>query len=272
MSMHSLYRFFAYIKHYLTAFNTGGEGIHSPYLFYIVRMLMYDNNGYYIWQNIEKCRYQMLSSSDTIDVLDLGTGNGRQSRRRVKDIAATSIEEPRIAQLMFRLILFLSQNSVKPLNILELGTNLGITTAYLAAADKRNSVTTMEGSRSLLDLAEQNHRHLNINNIKYIVGNIDEQLPRWTAKQTNKYRSVDFAFIDANHTYEATMRYFNELLPLVGKKSILVIDDIYHSPEMTRAWLQIKSDSRITTTMDLYRVGLVFFDKDYIHRHYRLRY
>ena len=35
------------IKHYLTAWNTGGENIHSPSLFYFVRMILYDKNQYY---------------------------------------------------------------------------------------------------------------------------------------------------------------------------------------------------------------------------------
>ena len=269
--MQPLYRFFSYLWHQLSAWNTGGEGIHSPYLFYIVSMLMYDRNGYYIWRQIERQRNEMLASAEYVETEDFGTGASLPKKRRVGSIAATSLEQPKIAQLLFRLTLFLSQNSQRNLNVLELGTNLGITTAYLAAADRHNTVYTFEGCGQLLRIARQNHIHLNIKNIIYVSGNIDDTLPKWTQNEM-KDKQLDLAFLDANHTCEATMRYFNMLLPLVHKKTVIIVDDIYHSPQMAKAWKQIKTCRKVTSTMDIYNAGIVFFDPDYIRRDYKLRY
>ena len=74
-----------------------------------------------------------------------------------------------------------------------------------------------------------------------------------------------------NHTYEATMAYFDVLANKFHEKSVLVIDDIHHSKEMERAWKNICADERVTSTIDLYQMGLVFFDKHYWKRNYRMR-
>ena len=82
---------------------------------------------------------------------------------------------------------------------------------------------------------------------------------------------VDVAYVDANHTYEATKRYAGFLLDRIQTKGVLAIDDIHYSEEMERAWQELKQDPRVTTTMDLYYIGLIFVDPHYLKRHYKIR-
>ena len=42
----TLHRILAFLKHRLTAWNTTGEGIHSPYLFELVRFVLRDENAF----------------------------------------------------------------------------------------------------------------------------------------------------------------------------------------------------------------------------------
>lgn len=253
-----------YIVHQLTAWNTTGENIHSPYLFDIVRHLFYRNDTrFYCWHEIENCRRQMKQSEQILDVVDYGTGTS--GLRRVKDIARGSLESPKCGQLLFRLLVHLGNRVQRPLEIVELGTSLGITTAYLAMADSRNRVTTYEGSSAILDVARNNWRQLGIRNIEAHCGNIDNILG------THAYMCIDMAYMDANHTYEATMRYWEALAALAGEKSVYVVDDIHHSPEMERAWTEIQNREEVTTTMDFFHFGLVFFDRHYLKKHYKMR-
>ncbi|MBO6074680.1 MAG: class I SAM-dependent methyltransferase [Paludibacteraceae bacterium] len=267
----ALYRIKSYVRHELTAWHTGGEGVHSPTLFYIVRMVLYDDNAYYAYPKIEQQRKRLKSSTADVNHTDYGTGacargeNAPVQTRRVADIARTHLESPSIGQLLFRLVNYLTGISQEPLTIVELGTSLGITTAYLAMPSEKNSVQTYEGAEDVADVAMQVWRELGIQNIVPVIGNIDETLSRYKAKKT------DLAFIDANHTYEATMRYFRQLLPSATQHSIYVIDDIHHSPEMERAWHEIQAMKEVTSTIDCYHVGLVFFNKHYIRKHYRMR-
>ena len=67
------------------------------------------------------------------------------------------------------------------------------------------------------------------------------------------------------------MRYAEYLLPRMSEKGIIAIDDIHYSKEMERAWKELKQDQHVTTSMDLYHMGLLFVDTHYLKRHYRIR-
>lgn len=264
----TLYRVDAYLHHRFTSWNTGGEGIHSPYLFYLVRMLMYDSNAYYCFAPIEHRRQVMLHTEKPIEVVDFGTGaetKGAVYQRSIAEIARTGLETPRVGQILFKWIAYLGHEAQRPLEIIELGTSLGITTAYLASADSRNRVTTFEGCPSVAEIARQNWGKLGLRNIRLIEGNIDDTLYKYARE------CVDIAYIDANHTEDATWRYFEYLVPMAGEKSIFIVDDIHHSPYMQRVWRRICKHKSVTTTMDIWNAGIVFFDPHYLHKNYTLR-
>ena len=284
----ALYRAKSWLRHQLTAWNTGGEGVHSPYLFEWVRMVMMDENAYYIWGEIERCREKMLRDERELEFVDYGSGklkgeNGKLKgangeRRRVCDIARRSLAKRKYAQMLSRLVNWLGAShnlengsgtayslEFRGLTIVELGTSLGVTTAYMAAMDSRNRVVTFEGCEAVANIARENWKALNINNIECRIGKIDvEQL-------AGDIEHLDVAFIDANHTYVSTCEYFDVLAGIVHEKSVIVVDDIHYTEEMEKAWKAICADERVTSTIDLYQMGLVFFDKHYWKRHYTMR-
>ena len=281
----AIYRVGSYLRHSLTARHTGGHGIHSPYLFEWVRMVMSDENSYYAWREIEKVRANMLADTREVEFEDYGSGaaysleDGSKTaysledgsgaayglvfreRRRVCDIAKRSLAKKKYAQMLARLVNWLDDG----LTIVELGTSLGVTTAYMAAMDSRNKVVTYEGCAAVAAIAKENWKALGIRNIECRVGEITADM---LERDLDK---VDVAFIDANHTYTSTLAYFNVLAKKVHAKSVIVVDDIHYNPEMERAWKEICADERVTSTMDLYQMGLVFFDKHYWKRHYGIR-
>ena len=261
------------MRHYLTAWNTGGEGVHSPYLFEWVRMVMSDKHAYRIWNDIERVRAQMLTSKEVVEFVDYGSGKRQlgehaRSERLVREIAKGSLAKAKYAQMLFRLVNWLGHQLRKDdegLIIVELGTSLGVTTAYMAGVDARDKVYTYEGCEAVTKIARDNWKALGINNIECRIGTIKGEILKGCLER------VDIAFIDANHTYEASLEYFNVLASKVHEKSVIVLDDIYHSEEMEKAWKEICEDERVTTTIDLYQMGLVFFDKHYWKRNYRMR-
>ena len=70
---------------------------------------------------------------------------------------------------------------------------------------------------------------------------------------------IDFAFMDANHTYQASMEYFHTLLEKVHPNSLIILDDIHWSKEMEQAWMEIKNHKAVSLSIDLFQVGLLFF-------------
>ena len=293
----AIYRVGSYLRHCLTARHTGGHGIHSPYLFEWVRMVLSDENSYYAWGEIEKVRAKMLADEREVAFVDYGAGRphptsptkGRgRDYRRICDIAKGSLAKKKYAQMLARLVNWLrgplltspSRGGIgdwrlaigdgqlamgNGLIIVELGTSLGVTTAYMAAMDKRNKVITYEGCPAVAEIAKENWEALGLKNIDCRVGEITAEI------LDRDLERVDVAFIDANHTYAGTRAYFNVLAEKVHRKSVMIVDDIHYNKEMEQAWREICADERVTSTMDLYQMGLVFFDKDYWKRDYRIR-
>lgn len=256
------FRMASYARHFLTSRHTMGYGIHSPHLFYIARTLVPEDAQYYCYERVEVCRRRFLHCPDWVEVEDRGTG--QSGLRCVRDIARTSLKDRKSAQLLFRLANFYQAE-----RIVELGTSLGVTTAYLALPHASSRVVTFEGSKELLKQAQTAWIELELSNIEPILGNIDDTLPAWAAKQEEG--SVDMAFMDANHTEEATMRYFQTLLPLLHDGSIVVVDDIRYSPQMYNAWQRMYAHERVYAAMDLGGMGILFFDPHYMKQMFRIR-
>jgi predicted O-methyltransferase YrrM len=73
---------------------------------------------------------------------------------------------------------------------------------------------------------------------------------------------LDFAFIDGNHTYKATVSYFETLLKVAHNDTVFVFDDIHWSEGMEKAWNEICDNGQVTVSIDLFRMGIVFLNKD----------
>ena len=254
------FRIGSYARFLLRSRNTMGYGIHSPYLFYIARTIVPERAKYYCFEDVERVRGEMVKDKTEVQVEDYGVGSG--GKRKIAEIARLALKSPKEAQLLFRLV-----NLLKAGTIVELGTSLGITTAYLALPNKAAKVYTFEGSQALLNLAEQNWKQLHLTNIQPVCGNIDDTLDREAAN----WNTVDFAFLDANHRLEPSLRYFDLLAPHAGEKSIFVIDDIRHNRDMWKAWQHIQAHPSVTARMDLGTMGLVFFDTHFPKQTFRVR-
>ena len=111
----AIYRALSWLRHQLTARNTGGHGIHSPYLFEWVRMVLHDENVYYAWEKIEEVRTRMLADEREVAFVDYGSGGKRKSEngdgRKVCDIAKWSLAKRKYAQMMARLVNWLGTSN-----------------------------------------------------------------------------------------------------------------------------------------------------------------
>jgi predicted O-methyltransferase YrrM len=261
-----LYQLFAYLRYWLRSGNA--HGLHSPFIFGLYTTVICHSGGFKAFGPIEARRRELLKNTQRIAVTDFGAGSqvagagGKQ--RRVCDIARHAAKSPRLAQLLFRLV-----NHFQPATILELGTSLGLTTAYLAAVDSRSQVITFEGCPSTATVARETFAQLQLRNVELVMGNLDQTLP---ATLTELTKPVDFVFFDGNHRYEPTLRYFEQCLSKAHENSVFVLDDIHWSAEMEQAWEAIKAHPAVTVTVDLFYVGLVFFRKKQPRQDFWLRF
>jgi len=73
-------------------------------------------------------------------------------------------------------------------------------------------------------------------------GRIEDVFPRLMSEDPTP---VDLAFVDAVHSYEATMGYHELLVGHLSEGAIVIYDDVYWSSEMTRFWEDLLRDSAV---------------------------
>ena len=255
-----------YLKHYLTASNGKGHGMHSPFVFEFITKVLNDKTVYPEYEKVEALRRQLLNDHTVLEVEDFGAGSviDKKSKRSISSITKNAAKSKKFGQLLFRIVKY-----YQPETILELGTSLGITASYLSLARPDAKLITMEGSKEIADVAKRNFRNLEIRNIEIIEGNFDNTL----SSLITHLSSIDFAFIDGNHRQEPTERYFQQLLSKTNNDSILIFDDIHWSREMEAAWETIKNNPAVNCSIDLFFIGLVFFRKEFKEKqHFVIRF
>ena len=152
--------------------------------------------------------------------------------------------------------------------ILELGTSFGISTMYLAAGNQEAIVYTIEGSEAVAGIAGENFAEAGLTNIKLFTGSFESILNRFEEKNV----IPGLVFIDGNHRKEPTIDYFNRISGFSDENTVIVIDDIYYSHEMADAWKEIKSNERVSVTIDICRMGIIFFRGGMTRSDYIIRY
>ena len=255
-----------YLHYFVKASNGKGHGIHSPFVFDFIIHVLNDNTKYEAYKIIEQRRKNLLKDNREIEVEDFGAGSKLVpfKRRSVKNIASHSLKSRKYAQLLFRIAQY-----YKAKTIVEMGTSLGITSMYLASTKNLPEVYTLEGASAIAAIAANEFREARLGNIHLRTGSFDKTLPGLLAE----IESTDLLFIDGNHRKDATLEYFETFLAKKQVESIFIMDDIHWSAGMEEAWNIIKEHPAVTLTIDLFFIGLVFFDTQFtVKQHFTLRF
>lgn len=209
----------------------------------------------------------MNSSTDQVRLMDYGAGSAEASLgdhkphegkvivKTIGDVCRTASKSYFWSFLLLRLI-----REFRPLVCLELGTCLGVSTSYQAAALKLNQsgrIVSLEGAESLARLAEGHFQRLGLDNVDVVAGLFQDNL-----KSVLKERGpIDYAFVDGHHQEEPTLAYFREILPFLSERSVVIFDDISWSEGMKRAWSTIKAHESVKVCVDLVYVGICIIDR-----------
>ena len=254
-----------YLKYILLSAHKKGHGIHSPFIFDLVARVFRNKTDQKVVCSIERVRKRLISDRKSIIVNDLGSGSEKMKTniRKVSDIARYSPVPLKYGVLLSNL----AAEFGKPL-IIEFGTSFGISTMYMAAACPDAVVYTMEGCPAIADIALHNFNVAGLTNIKILTGAFDDMLPCVTETGTKP----GLVFIDGNHRKEPVLDYFNKIVEVSDNETVIVIDDICNSKEMGAAWNEIKLNKKVSVTVDIFRMGIVFFREGINHNDYIIRY
>jgi predicted O-methyltransferase YrrM len=243
-----------YLKYILLSSSRRGHGIHSPFVFDLVSRVFRNKTDPAIVCTIEKVRRRMRRDRSSIMVTDLGSGSGsgqlKTKRSKVSYIARCSPVPKKYGVLLSNM----AAEFGEPL-IVELGTSFGISTMYMAASAPNAIVNTIEGCQSISDIAKKNFKDAGIENIEVLTGSFDELLPVIIERNIKP----GLIFIDGNHRKEPLLRYFSRMVEISDRRTVIILDDINYSKEMQEAWNIIKQFEKVTATVDIFRMGMIFF-------------
>lgn len=215
---------------------------------------------------VRELRRQLTNDHTVIGVNDLGAGPGERqvSTRKISDIARNSTQPEKYTRLQYRLI-----QQFKPSTIVELGTSLGLTTSVLSMAQPEARVITIEGCENTAHIARKNFSALGLDDaIVQVTGPFEEVLDG----VLSLYQPVDYIFFDGNHRMAPTLNYFLKSLNHISENAVMVFDDIRWSDQMESAWEEILKHPRIRCSVDLFGIGILFFDKTMPAGRHKIRY
>lgn len=256
--------FILYLKYLIKS--KGADSVHSPFVYNIYFNVIKGINSKEKFKNIELLRTKLLKNKSKITIEDYGAGSiykAKNTERQISKIIATSSMKTKYCRMLASLTEY-----AKPENIIELGTSLGFSTMYMAAQCPNSKIFTIEGAKEIYNLACQNFKEQQFNNI-YATNDIFDNALEKILKQVKK---IDFVLFDGNHKKMATLNYFEKCLPYTNNSSVFVFDDINWSKEMREAWEIIKKHPEVKISIDLFFCGLVFFRTGIIKQHFCLRY
>src|ERR1700676_3502471 len=90
-----------WFQYYIRAYNGRGHGIHSPFVYQLVREVFNDDRDYYAFKLIETVKKNLLKDNRVLSVQDLGAGSTQKkaSKKKISDITRNAVSEQKFGRL-----------------------------------------------------------------------------------------------------------------------------------------------------------------------------
>ncbi len=240
-----------FIYYKLFAPHRKGFGVHSPFVFNLVCKVLAGRDDaelkkLSVWRKKLSREQRIVSTRDT----GAGSKSHKSKGRSVGQIVRKSSLRHKYGRVIYYLV-----NEFKPATIIELGTGIGISTAYLAIASRQSRVISIEADPEKLAFAGRFLEQIGADNVTLHKGLFNELLPGILADA----RHPVLVFVDGDHSYGKTMDYYAQIKKYINEESFIVFDDIRWSDDMEKAWDEIRRDPTVVISVDLFFMGIVFF-------------
>ncbi|WP_299983568.1 O-methyltransferase [uncultured Ruegeria sp.] len=135
-----------------------------------------------------------------------------------------------------------------PKEVVEIGSAFGVSGMYWCAGLSMNDVgnfTGFEPNSAWAPYAKSNISKI-LGRARLVEGTFEDNLDKAPA-------SIDLAFIDAIHAPEFVENQLNLVLERARKGTLIVLDDIRFSKEMSDYWSLIRDDNRFSGAFEYTR-------------------
>jgi predicted O-methyltransferase YrrM len=221
----------------------------------------YAKTGIPAFKNYRKA---LLENKNTIEVTDFGAGSKvfKSNKREIAKIAKTAGITPKRGELLFRVSNYFTADAV-----LEIGTSLGLATSAISLGNPKAQITTLEGCPETSKIAQEQLEKFGLTNVEFLVS----EFRNYLEKTNTSKQHFSLIYFDGNHQKQASLDYFELLLPTITNDTVWIFDDIHWSPGMEEAWETIKKHPKVTVTIDTFQWGFVFFRYEQPKEHFTIR-
>jgi len=220
-----------------------GFGVHSPFVYNLITKVIEDKSVYYAFEEIENFRQQLLNNEE------------------LSPVTSRETQSAAYGAFLFRMVHFF-----KCRNVVEIGSSTGVMGLYLAMASRTQcNCWLLDERRGLAQPVQQFALAHHLHKLQYIEGDYRENINRLCSELSE----VDLLFINhlpETHTIDELIHWCQ---PLTGKRSILILDNIDRNKEMRRFWQSLKQHPQSRVMIDLYALGIVFFNDRLPKRYYK---
>jgi len=257
-----MYQFIAYLKYILRARHRKGHRIHSPFVYDFYTSVIKPQAHHS--SLIENLRKEAWASDQLLDVTDHGSGTRKNlsDRRPLRKIMKQTAVRKRFGFILRNVVSF-----ARPAMIIELGTGLGISTMYMAEAAGEARIISLEACPEIAGKAAGYFSRSGFQQIEVITGRFTDTLPGIM----NNIDHPLMVFIDGDHKESSVLDNISVILQVVKEDSVIVLDDIHLSEGMNRAWEKIIEMPGVSLSIDLFRMGILFFRTGMYKQHYVMR-
>jgi predicted O-methyltransferase YrrM len=232
------------------------------YLVYLIQSkTKYDIHSPFVFNLLTQVIQTKETSQELRFIESLKESHNWFSKRKI--LNNYSSKSRKYKYLLFRLVKHFESK-----NILELETSAGINTSYLAMANPKSTIYSIEKSTINSEKAKNNFMSLGLNNINLIIGDFDNK----AESIFQEIKQIDLLHLNSNPKEKQTLNYFEKCLPHIHNDSIFVIDGIYSTKEMKKVWAEIKKNSKVKVSIDLYFIGVLFFKKELTKENFMIRF
>lgn len=243
-----------WIPFYRKFFHRRGYGIHSPFVFDLITNVVEQRLPFYGYTEIDRIRLHMQLSDQPIRFQDK-----LYPVRKILQKQGISKKE---GELLFRLA-----NHYKPYDILTIGSSMGLIPLYLTGYASHLHCISLESETEMAAIAQENSRKKSTDSIQIYKGDYTYSLPQ----ALRQFERIDCIYFSQELTEKTMEMIYHQCLPFIHYETCLIISGIHASSEKRNFWKQLCNDPKITVSVDLYKLGLIFFRPKLYKRMYKSR-
>jgi len=194
--------------------------------------------------DIERRRQQIASG---VEASQYG-----MTKQRMTDLALVASKGPRWATLIFDIVM-----ALRPARVLEMGTAVGVSGAYIAAALEASDVgelVTIEYNSKSYEVAQDTFSNLGLEQrVTAVLGTFEASLEPLMGSEPR----FELVFKDGEHSESATNRWFESLASRLAPSAAFLLDDIRRDAGMKNAWDHLRIRPEVAASIDFFGMGLL---------------